>query len=296
MGAICTPVRRLGAAKPFVKWVGGKRSIMGPLLARFPERVGAYYEPFVGGGSVFFALANEDRLHVACLSDANQRLATTYDAVKNDAEGVIALLHRHAQLSSSAHYYQTREELNAGALDDVETAAAFIYLNRRCFNGLWRVNASGGFNASWGYYKKPYVPDEEGLRAASAALACADISCRPFDAAPIDPDGFYYFDPPYDGTYTDYTGDRFGPDEHERLAAYTERLDEAGAGWLLSNADTPFVRHLYRGRAVQIVESTRTVNCSGAGRGKTGELIIGPRHLSRETTARRLGSQERLFA
>ena len=265
-----------GPARPFVKWVGGKRSIIEPLLARLPARMDAYYEPFLGGGAVFFALANEHRVRSAHLSDANERLVTTYKAVRDDVEAVIALLRRHARLTSKGHFYRVRERLNSGRLDEAQTAAAFIYLNKVCFNGVWRVNRDGAFNVPWGHHKRPYVPDEDGLRAASVALAHATISHREFDATPVDPAGFYYLDPPYDATYAGYSKDGFGPEAHERLADWTEKLDAADAHWLLSNADTPFVRRLYEGRAIEVVESRRTVSRSAAGRGTVGELLIAP--------------------
>lgn len=261
-------------ARPFVKWVGGKRSIIGPLLARLPERIDAYYEPFLGGGAVFFALANEHRVRFAHLSDTNERLVVAYNAVRDDVEAVIALLCRHARLSSQEHYYRVRDSLNSGRLDKAETAAALIYLNKTCFNGLWRVNGAGAFNVPWGHCKRPFAPDEAGLRAASATLAHATISHREFDATPVDPDGFYYFDPPYDGTFADYDEGGFGLEAHGRLANWTEKLDAAGAGWLLSNGDTPFVRRLYKGRAIEVVESRRTVSRSAAGRGTVGELLV----------------------
>ncbi len=263
-----------GPARPFVKWVGGKRSIIEPLLARLPARMDAYYEPFLGGGAVFFALANEHRVRSAHLSDANERLVTTYKAVRDDVEAVIALLRRHARLTSKGHFYRVRERLNSGRLDEAQTAAAFIYLNKVCFNGVWRVNRDGAFNVPWGHHKRPYVPDEDGLRAASAALARASISHHEFDATLIDPDGFYYFDPPYDGAYAGYSRHGFGPEAHGRLADFTEKLDAAGAHWLLSNADTLFVRQLYKGRTIEVVESRRTVSRSAAGRGTVGELLV----------------------
>jgi DNA adenine methylase len=244
------------------------------VLRRLPKHIDAYYEPFLGGGSVFFALVNERRVRFAHLSDANERLVKTYQAVRDDVGKVIELLHEHARLSCREHYYSTRERLNSWTTDAATTAADFIYLNKTCFNGVWRVNKAGDFNVPWAHHERPFVVDEDGLRAASAALVRATVTWRPFDATPVDPDGVYYLDPPYDGTYAGYTGDVFTDDDQRELADYTEKLDVAGAAWLLSNADTPFVRQLYAGRRIQVVRSVRTVSRSAASRGQARELLV----------------------
>jgi len=261
-------------AYPFLKWVGSKRSLLPVLLARSPKHMDAYYEPFLGGGNVFFALASARRVHFAHLSDNNERLVIAYQAVRDNVEAVIGLLREHARRSSPEHYYATRERFNYWVGDKETTAADLIYLNKTSFNGVWRVNKDGAYNVPWGQRPQPYAPDEDGLRAASAALERATVTWRPFDATPVDGNGFYYLDPPYDGAYSAYTGDGFGPEEHQLLADWTEKLDVAGAGWLLSNADTPFVRRLYRGRRLEVVRSLRTVSRDAAGRGTVDELLV----------------------
>jgi len=263
-------------ALPFVKWVGSKRSIVDVVLSRMPDSVEEYYEPFVGGGAVFFALVSEGRVRHAHLSDTNQRLITTYTAVRDDPQGVIKLLRQHSRKSEEAYFYKLRDAFNGGGLDGTSTAAAFIYLNKTCYNGLWRVNKDGDFNVPWGHHKSRYIPDEDGIMAASRALAGAEISCRPFDATPIEPDGFYYLDPPYDETYADYHHEGFGHLKQELLADFTAKLDVAEAGWLLSNSDTPFIRSLYAGCNISVVESKRTVGCTPASRGRVNELLISP--------------------
>ena len=265
---------RVVQARPFVKWVGSKRSILTVLLGRLPKHMDAYYEPFLGGGSLFFALVNKGRIRWAHLSDDNERLVIAYQAVRDDVEAVIERLHDHAKLSGKEHYYATRERFNQWPTDKAVMAADLIYLNKTCFNGLWRVNKEGAFNVPWGQRPRVYTPDEEGLRAASVALTRATITWRPFDATPVDPDGFYYFDPPYHGTFSGYTGDDFDEEAHRRLADYTEKLDVAGAGWLLSNADTEFTRRLYAGRRIEVVSSLRTVSRDAAGRGEVKELLV----------------------
>lgn len=260
-------------ARPFLKWVGGKSSLLPLLLERVPDRIDEYYEPFLGGGSLFFALASRGRLRHAHLSDVNKDLVVTYNAVRDDVDAVIQALRTHAELSCEEHYYEARDLFNSGALDPIGTAATMIYLNRVGFNGVWRVNSSGELNVPWGR-RDDFCPDEDGLRASSKALAQADISHRQFDSTPVGADGFYYFDPPYDATYEKYTKGGFGRDCHERLADYTEKLDVVGAKWLLSNSGTDFVRSLWAGRKIEDVEVCRRVGGSGASRGKAKEILV----------------------
>lgn len=261
------------APAPFVKWPGGKRSVLPAILERSPSGYSAYYEPFLGGGAVFFAL--ERHSAPAYLSDTNARLIATYRAVRDTPDDLAALLDAHAAASSEQHYLEVRSRFNTpGEMSVVETAAAFIYLNRNCYNGLYRENASGGFNASWRDTGVRWEPDVDAIFAASAALQSASLSADTFEMTPLDPNGYYYLDPPYHGTFARYSGAGFDDDAHRRLAQWCRRLDRSGARWMLSNSDTPFVRELYRGFAVDVVKASRRINCSGSGRGKVSELLI----------------------
>lgn len=269
-----TPTSRPRQPGPFVKWPGGKRLLLPEILGRVPASYGAYYEPFVGGGAVFFALDPTGNGHRAYLSDVNRRLATTYRAVRDHPDKVIAALLRHATRPGKPHYLKVRDRFNSGRLDPVGIAAAFIYLNKNCFNGVYRENSSGKFNVPWRESPSRWVPDIEGILAASGALQGAQVTDSGFDAVPVDPDGFYYFDPPYDGTFSSYSRGGFDADAHRRLADLCCRLDQVGARWLLSNSDTPFVRDLYRDFELDVVLAKRSVNRSATGRGKVAEVLV----------------------
>lgn len=255
-------------ARPFLKWVGGKRSIVPEILKRMPEQYGTYREPFIGGGVVFFSVQPA----AAYLADINFHLMQTYQAVRDDVDRLITNLKVHEKNHGLAYFQKARERLsNEG--DATKIAALFIYLNKTCFNGLYRVNKSGKFNVPIGSYKE-FVYDETSIRNASAALQGVQLFQHPFYQTPIVREDFYYLDPPYHNTYSQYDGSGFGDEEHRKLAAYCRELNEAGAFFMLSNSDTPFIRELYRGFRIDQVDATRSVSCKGAQRGKENELII----------------------
>lgn len=256
-------------ARPFLKWVGGKRSILPELLKRMPERYGAYHEPFMGGGALFFAV-NPDE---AFLSDVNFHLVLTFKSVRDDVEALIRQLKVHERLHNKEYYLKARIKL-AREKDNTKLAALFIYLNKTCFNGLYRVNKGGGFNVPMGDYKTPNILDEVNLRNASAELKHADIQQHGFQHTKVHKDDFYYIDPPYHETYSGYDGSGFGDAEHTALAAFCKKVDEKGAYFMLSNSDTPFVRKLYKGYNIETVSASRMVSCKAHQRGKENELII----------------------
>lgn len=264
----------VAAPHPFLKWAGGKRSLLPQLLARFPERVGSYCEPFVGGGSVFFALTARNHGMQARLSDANRRLIDTYTTVRDTPTEVLRLLRRHAAQDSRDHYYETRDRLNRGRIDRTHTAAAFIYLNKAGFNGMYRESQAGRFNVPWGHHKSRYAPDVDGLAAASGALSGTELVCCEFDASPVDPDTFYYLDPPYHNTFSGYTKHSFDDDTQGRVADFCNKLDVSGARFVLSNSDTPLTRDLYRDFVVEEVVSRSTVSRSVSSRGQVRELLV----------------------
>lgn len=261
---IITPV-----ARPFVKWVGGKRSILPDLLKRMPESYDAYHEPFMGGGALYFAVQPKE----AYLSDINFHLVITYQAVKNDVEYLITLLKRHEKNHSKEYYLKQRDRL-ATEKDPIKLASVFIYINKTCFNGLYRVNRSGGYNVPMGDYKNPAILDADNLRACSKLLQGTSISQHSFKQAEIYKDDFYYLDPPYHETYSGYSGDGFGDDEHTALAEFCHKIDKKGGFFMLSNSDTPFVRKLYKGYTIETVSASRFVSCKAHQRGKENELII----------------------
>lgn len=269
-------------AAPFLKWVGGKRHLL-PVLFEALKEVPApkrYFEPFVGGGALFFALSRFAWTVDAAvyLSDVNEELVTTYRAVRDEVEGVIAMLKVHAALHSKEHYYAIRGEV---PVDKDARAARMIYLNKTCFNGLYRVSKKRGFNVPMGKYKNPAICDAEGLRKASRALQCAELEARDFVWAcnQMRNGDFAYFDPPYwessdTANFTSYALGGFSRADQERLALNLKALTANGVRCLLSNSDTPFTRELYAGFRVDAVSRPGQVSCDGGGRGRVGEILV----------------------
>jgi DNA adenine methylase len=266
-------------ARPFVKWAGGKARSVEAILGRLPERIETYYEPFVGGGAVFFALAAEGRFRRAVISDSNQELITAYRAIRDDVEGVIGAIRRlHPGQVTADRYYAIRR---SNPTSSNGTAARLIYLNKTCFNGLYRVNQSGRFNAPFGSHVHPKVLDAENLRAVSSALrgvhiAAVDFSwwqraCKSGDAV--------YFDPPYlpsssTANFASYTADGFDLEGQLRLVRIFEDLSRRGVRVVASQADTRDGRSLYDGRHVERLQVPRSISCSGSKRGPVAELLI----------------------
>jgi DNA adenine methylase len=261
---------------PFLKWAGGKGQLLrqyAPLIPRH-ER---YFEPFLGGGAMFFSLCPSS----AVLSDSNPRLIATYRVVRDDLDALLPWLARFREAHSETSYYAVRARYNEGAGTVAERAAMFIYLNKTGFNGLYRVNARGGFNVPYGRYRNPSVFDVDVLGRASAALQRADLRHGDFadalrDAARGD---FVYLDPPYHplsatASFTSYTSDAFDETQQERLAALYRDLDGRGCRVMLSNSDTPLVRKLYRGFRRRAVSASRSINCVASGRGPVREYVI----------------------
>jgi DNA adenine methylase len=267
-------------AKPIVKWAGGKSKLLGELLARVPAHVRTYAEPFAGGAALFFALASDGTrsFDSAILADRNEDLVACYRAVKSDVRAVIEAL---GGLKYDRDvYYKIRDENPAGK-SDVERGARLIYLNRTCFNGLWRVNAAGKFNVPFGRYENPRIVDEEGLLLASKALARADVVHADFEevSRSLGAGDFAYFDPPYipltkTASFTAYASGGFGPADQERLSRVLRELRQRGALAMLSNADTEGARELYRDFAVEVVRAPRAINSDAKKRGDVNELLV----------------------
>ena len=261
-------------AAPFIKSLGGKTELLPELIKRMPSRFENYYEPFLGGGALFFALSPKR----AVLTDANADLMKTYRSVVDDVERVFMLLDDHRERHCKTYYYDARDLWNSQARrDDPDwTAAMFIYLNRTCFNGLWRVNRSGAFNVPIGRYKTPSIPDRRELLEASSMLSGCWLEWRDFRDAMKSPQAgdFVYCDPPYDGTFTAYTAGGFTDADQADLAFTARTLAARGVRIMLSNGDTPRIRALYAGMQIDVVKCARSVNSDGKGRGKVSEVII----------------------
>jgi DNA adenine methylase len=264
--------------RPFLKWAGGKGQLLEALLARVPAKFEAYFEAFLGGGALFFALSGERRLTSATLNDANARLMDIYAAVREDAETVIHELGKFGNLSEI--YYDVRswkhDELTLAA-----KAARLIYLNRTCYNGLFRENRKGEFNVPFGRYKNPRICDPPNLRSVSCAIKSVTLASLDFQAVleRAEAGDFVYLDPPYDpvsrtSSFTSYQGSGFGIEEQKRLASVFEDLDRRGVLVMLSNSDTALVRALYKTYCIEEVPAGRLINSRVDRRGKVTELIV----------------------
>ena len=268
---------------PFLKWAGGKRSLLPRLLPLIPRSMETYYEPFLGGGAVFFALSaagpgGAPPFRAAVLADRNEELIRCYRAVRDDVDGVLAALGRHRY--DSDHYYRVRD-MNVATLDDAARAARTIFLNRTGYNGLYRVNSSGQFNVPFGRYRSPRLADPPRLLLASAALARAELRVDDFSTvvAKARPNDFVYFDPPYvpvsaTAKFTAYSEGRFGPPEQERLARLLRELGQGGVRALLSNSHCAATRALYRGLPTKKVEVRRAINSVASRRGPVTEILV----------------------
>ncbi len=265
-------------ARPFVKWVGGKRSLIEQLTAHMPDRFNDYYEPFVGGGAFFFELANSKVLQDrrAFLRDMNFDLINTYQVIRNGVEPLILSLKEHARHHSKEYYYEVRKQHHLE--NRLEIAARFIYLNRTCFNGLWRVNRKGEFNVPIGSYKNPRICHEENLRACNNALQDVDVRTRDFRKFEAKRDDFVYFDPPYhpidETSFTSYYKSSFGWKEQVALRDVCLELAERGAKVMVSNSATSFIQDIYQQFEIHRVQAPRMVNSRADRRGLVDEFLI----------------------
>lgn len=263
------PMTRATVARPFLKWVGGKRSILPELTARLPQQYGNYYEPFIGGGALFFSVQPKN----AYLSDINFHLVLAYRAIRDDVDKLIAALKIHAKKHDKNYYLEARQRLGRER-EATKVGALLIYLNKTCYNGLYRVNKDGMFNVPIGDYDDPSIVDEENLRLVAKALQGVEIEHRPFWQTKIEDGAFYYLDPPYHKVFDGYDASRFGDDMHEKLAKFCRDIHAAHGSFMVSNSDTPFVRKLYDGFTIEKVMASRMVSCKGHQRGKENELLI----------------------
>ncbi len=264
---------------PVVKWVGGKTKLLSHLTAKTPSTFRKYYEPFVGGGALYFQLLPKK----AILSDQNKDLIHMYETLRDNVEGIIRKLTQFRNAHDKDHYYDLRKRWNGEGkkLSSVGRAAAFIYFNKTCYNGLWRVNRSGGFNVPIGRYSSPSIFSPSHLRLVSKTLQHTVFKVSHFAKAVTGARAgdLVYFDPPYwpassTSNFTSYTSGSFGAEEQRQLAAVATSLASRGVHVILSNSDTPFIRELYKGFSMDRVLCTRAINSNAAKRGSVGELII----------------------
>jgi DNA adenine methylase len=263
------------APKSFLRWAGGKHRLLDVLLPAVPRSMGAYHEPFLGGGALLFALQHPGR---RCVNDVNSALVTTYRVLRDRPEELIAALRAHAGDTSAAAYYALRAA--ASPDEPVAVGARFIALNRLGWRGLHRVNRAGRLNTPYGHLRRPTVCDEQLLRADAAALAGVDITCGSYtDALTAAAAGdFVYLDPPYlpgtpAGGFTAYDAAGFTVADHRALAGVIADLDARGVQVMLSNSDTPLTRELFGDLRLHTVRVHRSIAASAAARGVAAELL-----------------------
>ena len=269
-------------AKPFVKWVGGKRRVIPELLFSLPTNFDHYYEPFVGGGALFFHLRSLNLLqdNKITLSDVNLRLIRTYKAIRDDVNGVITRLKHHAKYHCRDYFYAVRDAEVDTYKNDADVAAWFIYLNKTAFNGLYRVNKKNRFNAPMGKYKNPTICDEVNLRNCNDALQTVELLHQSFtDIDNAQSRDLVYFDPPYvpvsaTASFTSYTNEGFGITEQTKLRDMAMILRNRGVHVMLSNSDHEVVRDLYAEFDIRGIQVGRAINSKATARGKVGEVII----------------------
>jgi DNA adenine methylase len=254
---------------PFIKWVGGKGSILSELLERVPKNYTSYHEIFVGGGALFFALEPAN----AHLSDINSRLIKTYRAIRDTPKKVISLLEVHKERHCKEYYLKSRVALSL-ASSDAETASLMIYLSKTCFNGLYRVSTGGQFNTPQGEKNPKDICMPDRIRECSKALHGVNISTLSY--AEIEPirGGFFYLDPPYDSATNKYGRDKFTEADQKRVAKLCKEIDMAGGYFMASNNDTKLIRQIYSSFNIETVSALRTISCKGDQRGRVNEVLI----------------------
>jgi DNA adenine methylase len=262
-------------SRPFLKWAGGKNKLIQQYIPYFPKQFKTYYEPFLGGGAVFFYLNPSS----AALTDINAELVNAYRCVRDNVEELIVILEEHQLKHGKDYYYKVRQ---GNCATNLEKAARLIYLNKTCYNGLYRENSKGEFNVPIGKYKNPKICNSTLLRSVSAALQTAQINVRPFEDI-LDRvsscDDFVYFDPPYHpisstSNFTAYSRYSFSSDDQIRLKHVFAELAERGVKVMLSNSDCQFIRELYKDFNISSITASRLINSKALKRGKISEVLI----------------------
>jgi DNA adenine methylase len=279
-------IRNNPLVKPFLKWAGGKRQLLSEIKKYIPRDINSYtyYEPFIGAGAVFFDLQPGK----AVINDFNTQLILTYSVIKENVEELILLLRNHKTMNDKEYYYEIRnldrDSARFSKLTDIEKAARLIFLNKTCFNGLYRVNSQDLFNVPYGRYKNPAICEEPVLRQVSNYLNTNKVKILNVDFEQVvsdaDKNCFIYFDPPYHSpdktNFTGYQADGFGAEEQERLRNVMINMTMRGVKCLLSNSDTEYIRELYDYDRFEIipVQAKRTINSDSAGRSNVNEVLI----------------------
>ncbi len=287
--------------KPFLKWAGGKTQLIDEIEKYYPfddGKIVKYAEPFVGGGAVLFDILNRYNIEEIYISDINAELINTYRIIRDNINELIDLLeiyqtdYTSLDIEKRKEYYINKRyifnKLKSNKNNDIEKAALMIFLNKTCFNGLYRVNKKGEFNVPMGAYKNPLICDKQNLIAVSEKLQKVKIVCSDYKASDdfIDENTFVYFDPPYrpiteTASFTAYTENSFNDDAQKELAKYVSKLHKKGAKIVVSNSDPKntneddnFFDEIYAEHNIKRVDAARMINCKGKARGKIKELLI----------------------
>lgn len=271
----------LSRAQPFVKWAGGKRKLIGKILDATPKSFERYLEPFVGGGALALAFNHQRML----LNDANTELINAYRIIQNDLDALLDKLDEHKKEHSEKYFYEIRSQ-DPTTLNPVEQAARFIYLNKTCFNGLYRVNHRGEFNVPFGKHKNPVLYELNNLKAVSIVLRNAELFAEDYQhflKHHAQPGDFIYLDPPYNpiSQYSDfkrYTKEQFREHDQHALAQVYNDLIALGAYPVLSNSYSELTLDLYKQHEIQIIYAGRNINHEGTGRKPVREILVKPRH------------------
>lgn len=268
--------------QPFTKWTGGKRQLLPVIKSLMPDNYNSYFEPFIGGGALFFDLSPDK----AVINDFNNELMNCYQQIKKHPQKLIELLTKHQENNSKEYYLELRavdRDNRINKMTDVERAARIMYMLRVNFNGLYRVNSKNQFNVPYGRYKNPKIVDSELILSISTYLNSNDIRILNGDfeeaVKSVQAGDFIYFDPPYiplseTSAFTSYTHEGFSYEEQVRLRDVFRKLDKKGAYVMLSNSSSPLVEELYKGFNIHKVESTRTNGAKASSRGKISEIIV----------------------
>lgn len=271
-------------AQPFLKWAGGKRQLLPIIKQYIPKKPTYYYEPFVGAGAVFFSL----QFSKSTISDTNSELINCYQVIRDNPDELLELCEKHKSRNSKHYYYDLRRQDRSPGFKNwssTERAARILYLNKTCFNGLFRVNSQGQFNVPYGDYKNPIIADPTVIKAVSQFLNKKKVNIQQGDFANVVADAkkgaFIYFDPPYQpisdtSSFTGYGIYGFRESEQERLKKVCDQLVDRGCNILVSNSNAPLIYELYNDPRYEIfeVKASRSINSVGAKRGKIKELLI----------------------
>ena len=267
---------------PILKWVGGKRQLLDEIIPRISKNYSTYVEPFVGGGAVLFELQPKK----AVINDSNAELINVYKTVRDNPDELIKVLEKHAAQNSEEYFYEVRaldRTSQYEELSSVEKAARIIYLNKTCYNGLYRVNSAGQFNSPYGKYKNPNIVNATVIRAMSNYLSQNKIDIRTGDYRDVlkglRKGAFVYLDPPYmpissSSSFTGYTEGGFGYDEQVALKEECDKLKAKKIPFLQSNSDCPEIRELYKDYTIITVQAKRAINSNAAKRGEINEVLI----------------------